>query len=122
MIYQQTIIMTKAKLKEMEGILNTTHSERGSYLVCNVTFPNKFQVDIQIKKAEKPWIEGILYDLNGNQVEDSEDDSDKNEILGEYRFSDGINDYFVSLEREDLYREYKFKKVTRTNVIFNDIL
>ncbi|PFJ29044.1 hypothetical protein [Bacillus thuringiensis] len=122
MIYQQTIIISKAKLKEVENILNTAHSDGGSYLVCNVIFPNKFQVDIQIKKTEKPWVEGVLFDLNGNQVEDCESKNDKKQILGEYCFNDGINEYFVFIERKDLYREYKFKKITRTNVIFNEIL
>lgn len=114
MIYQQTILISKAKLKEAESILNTAHLGGGSYLLCNVTFPNKFQVDIQIKKTEKPWVEGILFDLNGNQVEYSGSDNDKNQILGEYYFNDGINEYFVFIERKELYREYEFKKVTRT--------
>lgn len=102
MIYQQRIKLSKAKLEEGEDVLNTVHSGDGSYLVCNVKFPNKFQVDIQIKKAEKPLVEGVLFDLNGNQVEDSESDNDKNKILGEYYFSEGINDYFVFVESEEL--------------------
>lgn len=99
MKYEKTIKISEINLNEENSLLQECSSESGRYVLCTVYFPNGFFAEIEIKKAEKLWIRGVLFDLLGYQVEYSENNKDN--ILGEYYFDDGINEYIVSLEIED---------------------
>lgn len=100
MEYSAIVYVNKVEAEEMEQILSIEEGDCPDYdhddtiKTYTAVFPNGFQADIKICNGDTPYIDNVLFDEQGCEVDCPEISES---LLGEYHFAFEGNTYEVTV-------------------------